>query len=356
MKKRVVVWGTGNVGRPAIRAVISHQNLELVGVVVANPDKVGRDAGDIAGVDPVGVLATNQGHELLAQGVDAVVYTATADTRPQQAMADLLACLSAGVNVVSSAFYAFLYPPLTPSEMAKQVEAACKKGNSSLFVSGIDPGWVMDVLPIFLSAMVSDIEEVRVQEVFNYGLYDQPDVVRHVIGFGLPMDKIPPMLLDFSLRFVWEPMVRLIADGLGQAIESVEIEVERLPLQKTIDVPGMGVFEQGTQGAFRFEVRGICNGRPLIVLEHVTRIDDDCAPDWPYPPEGQGCHRVLIKGTPHLNVSVHGEDPVEPGPAGGGNASAACRLVNAIDAVYLAKAGIVSPLDLPLITGEPQVR
>lgn len=356
MKKRVIVWGTGNVGRPAIRAVVSHQNLELVGVVVANPKKVGRDAGEIAGVDPVGVLATDQGHALLAKGVDAVVYTATADTRPEEAMVDLLACLKAGANVVSSAFYAFLYPPLTPPEMAEQVEAACKEGNSSLFVSGIDPGWAMDVFPVFLSGMVADIEEVRSQEIFNYALYDQPEVVRHVIGFGLPMDELPPMLLDFSLRFVWEPMVRMIADGMGQTLDEVETYVERLPLQKTIDVPGMGVFEEGTQGAFRFEVRGICHGRPLIVLEHVTRIDDDCAPDWPYPPEGQGCHRVLIKGTPHLNVTIHGEDPVEPGPAGGGNATAACRLVNAIDALCLAPEGIVSPLDLPLITGESQVR
>ena len=96
MALRVVVWGTGNVGRPAIRAVLSHSGLELAGVVVASPDKVGMDAGDIAGVDKTGVLATDDATGLLAQGVDAVVYTATADIRPVEAAADLVACLEAG--------------------------------------------------------------------------------------------------------------------------------------------------------------------------------------------------------------------------------------------------------------------
>jgi len=81
VKKRVVVWGTGNVGRPAIRAVLSHRDLELVGVLVANPAKRGRDAGEIAGVAKTGVLASTDARALLAHGVDAVVYTASADTR-----------------------------------------------------------------------------------------------------------------------------------------------------------------------------------------------------------------------------------------------------------------------------------
>src|SRR5690348_8386863 len=170
----VVVWGTGNAGRPAIRAVAAHRDLELVGAVVSNPDKVGRDAGELAFLDPVGVAATDDPGRALADDVDAVVYTATGDTRPDAALADLLGCLRAGKDVVSTSFYPLLHPPSAPRDLLDQVEAACAEGDASVFVSGIDPGWALDVLPALLSGVGAGITEVRVQEVFNYALYDQP--------------------------------------------------------------------------------------------------------------------------------------------------------------------------------------
>ena len=262
MKKRVMVWGTGNVGRPAIRAVLAHRDLELAAVVVANPGKRGRDAGELAGVAPCGVRATDDGAALLARGdLDAVVYAASADTRPQAAYGDLLACLRAGANVVSTAFYPLLYPKTAPPPLKQRVEEACRAGGSSVFVSGIDPGWALDMLPMLLSGVVADLREIRCQELFDYALYDQPDVVRNVVGFGSSLDVLPPMLSDVALRMVWEPMVRILGDGLGRPVDRVETRVERRPLERTLDVPGMGSFAAGSQGAFRFEVRGISGGR-----------------------------------------------------------------------------------------------
>jgi hypothetical protein len=355
MTYRVVVWGTGNVGRPAIRAIAAHRELELVGVVVSNPAKVGKDAGELAGIAPLGVAATDDTSIATADGVDAVVYAATADTRPEDAYADLLACLTAGVNVVSTAFYPLLHPASAPRELLDVVGAACTEGDSSVFVSGIDPGWALDILPALISGVSAGITEIRVQEVFNYALYDQPDVVREVIGFGGSMDQTPLMLLDLSLDMVWAPMVRVLADLLGVEVTDIEIDVERRPLERTIEVDGMGTFEAGGQGAFRFEVRGVVDGRPLIVMEHITRIDDECAPDWPQSSSPGGEHRVQITGHPNLTVSVHGLEPGEPGAAGGGIATAANRIVNAFPAVVAAKAGPLSPLDLPLITGAAQL-
>jgi len=355
MTLKVAVWGSGNVGRPAIRAVLSHAALTLVGVVVSSPDKVGRDAGEIAGVGPCGVMATDDWEAVLAAKPDAVVYTATADTRPEEASADLMACLEAGVNVVSSAFYAFLDPASAPQESLEPVEAACAASGASLLVSGIDPGWVMDILPVVLSGTSSGISENRTREIFNYALYDQPQVVREVIGFGGPMSETPLMLHDFAIEMVWGPMVRLVGYALGKPVESIHIEVERLPLERTVEVNGMGTFESGTQGAFRFEVQGLVDGKPRYVLEHVTRIDDACAPDWPRPPEGSGCHQVLIKGNPDVNLTVHAQDHYDPGAGAGGNASAAAWLVNALPAVCSAKPGVVTVFDLPRVTGAGQL-
>ena len=346
MSIKVIVWGTGNVGRPAIRAVLNHPGLELVAVIVANPDKVGQDVGDLVSLPPLGLTATDDWQAALAAGADAVVYAATADIRPEEAQNDLLACLSAGINVVSTSFYSFLHPQSTAAEVLQPVQDACKTSGASLLVSGIDPGWVMDALPVFLSRATSGITEVRTREIFNYALYDQPQVVREVIGFGGSMEELPLMLHDFAIEMVWAPMVRMVGDALGKSVDRIAVNVERRPLERTIEVEGMGSFEEGTQGAFRFEVVGYHGDTALSVLEHVTRIDDECAPDWPYPPEGRGCHQVIVSGDPTLHVSVHAEDSFEPGAAGGGNASAASWVVNAIPGVVAADPGVVTILDL----------
>lgn len=355
MRKKVIVWGTGNVGRPAIRAVLSHAGLDLAAVIVSDPKKVGRDAGELAGVGDCGVTAVSEWRDVLRAGADALVYSATADTRAEEAIAELIACLEAGINVVAPGFYLYLDPQSSPEEALAPVNAACERSGASLFVSGIDPGWVMDMLPVVLSSASANITEVRSREIFNYALYDQPQVVREVIGFGGSMDALPLMLHDFAIDMVWSPMIKLVGRALEKPIDHCEISVERRPLERTIEVEGMGTFEEGTQGAFRFEVIGFHAGQPLYALEHITRIDDACAPDWPYPPEGAGCHQVIITGSPTLEVTVHGHDPVEPGVAGGGNSSAAAWLVNSIPSVCAASAGVITILDLPKFTGAAQL-
>jgi hypothetical protein len=301
-------------------------------------------------------LATDDHKPVLAAGVDAVVYTATGDTRPEAAWSDLMECLSAGANVVSTAFYALLHPGSVPGQVKEILDSACSSHGNSVLVSGIDPGWAMDMLPVVLSGTVANIREIRSREIFNYALYDQPTVVREVIGFGGSMDELPMMLHDFAIEMVWAPMIRLVGEALGKPVESIEVSVERIPLERTISVDGMGEFEQGTQGAFRFEVKGMHQGTPLYVLEHITRIDEECAPDWPYPPTGQGCHQVLISGDPDLTVTFHAEDHHEHGPAGGGNATAANWIVNSIPGVCAAAPGIVTAFDLHKVDGSAQLR
>lgn len=350
MTLRVAVWGTGHVGRPAIRTILAHRDLELAGVVVADPAKVGLDAGSIADCGVTGVVATDDAGSLLASGVDAVAYCASGDMRPDDALADILRCLRAGASVVTPSIYALYHPASAPAELVARVEEACRAGGASVFASGIDPGWGLDILPLLLTGVAGQVDEVRSQEVMNYAAYHNPGSVRDVIGFGQPMEVTPLMLLPGVLTMTWGSAIRTVADALGVEVEEIREQVERRPLERTIEVPGMGVFDEGTQGAFRFEVQGMVGGRPLIVVEHVTRIDDACAPDWPYPPRGQGCHRVLITGRPDLEVTVVADDG-DGNPAAGGNATAAARLVNAIPAVCAATPGLLGALDLPFIAG-----
>jgi hypothetical protein len=172
--------------------------------------------------------------------------------------------------------------------------------------------------------------------------------VRNLVGFGLPMDNVPPMVMAGVPTMVWGGPIRMVARALGVELEEIREVVERRPLERTV-TNQLGVFDAGTQGALRFEVQGIVGGQARIVIEHVTRIADDVAADWPKP-EGAGAHGVRIKGRPNIELSIESED--ERGDrAGGGNATAAARVVNAIPFVCQAVPGLLDALSVPLQPG-----
>ncbi|MDI2130727.1 NAD(P)H-dependent amine dehydrogenase family protein [Yinghuangia seranimata] len=343
-----VVWGTGNIGRLAIRAVDAHPELELTGVIVNNPAKVGRDAGDLGDLGAtLGVAATDDIEAVLAARPQAVVYAASGDIRPDDALEDICRAIRAGAVVVSPALYPLYDPRNAQPEFIEPAEAAVAAGGGSLFVSGVDPGWGNDVLPLLISGLGSRVDVIRCQEIFDYSTYDQEDSVRNLVGMGQPMDYGPPMLWPDMPTMVWGGQIRLMARALGVELDEIRETVDRRALDETVSTTTMGDFEAGTQGAIRFEVQGIVGGEPRIVIEHVTRIHPSCAPDWPTPPDGAGAHRVVIEGRPHIEVTVEAVD--EGGNrAAGGNATAVGRLVNAIDWLVAAEPGVYDALDVPL--------
>ncbi|MFF2101989.1 dihydrodipicolinate reductase [Streptomyces sp. NPDC058202] len=343
-----VVWGTGNVGRAAIRAVEAHPKLKLAAVLVHDPGKVGRDAGDLAGLDHgLGLAATDDIDAVLTQGPGAVVYAASGDIRPDEALADIARAIRAGAVVVTPALYPLYDQRNAPPEFREPMLAAIADGGGSLFVSGVDPGWGNDVLPLLISGLGTTIDAIRCQEIFDYSTYEQEESVRHLVGMGQPMDHEPLMLAPSIPTMVWGGQIRLMARALGVELDDIRETLERRPLATTVTTRTMGEFAAGTQGAVRFEVQGIVDGEPLIVIEHVTRIHASCAPDWPTPPDGDGAHRVIIEGRPRIEVTVEATDEGENRSAGG-NATAVGRLVGAVDWLVDAEPGLYDALDVPL--------
>ncbi|MDJ0345128.1 dihydrodipicolinate reductase [Streptomyces sp. H10-C2] len=343
-----VVWGTGNVGRAAIRAVEAHPALRIAGVLVHNPDKVGRDAGDLGGLGhDLGVAATDDIDAVLATGPGAVVYAASGDIRPDEALADIVRAIRAGAVVVTPALYALYDQRNAPPEFRDPALAAIADGGGSLFVSGVDPGWGNDVLPLLISGLGTTVDVIRCQEIFDYSTYDQEDSVRYLVGMGQPMEYEPLMLAPTIPTMVWGGQVRLMARALGVELDEIRETMARRALDTTVSTRTMGEFEAGTQGAVRFEVQGIVEGEPRIVIEHVTRIHPSCAPDWPTPPDGDGAHRVIIEGRPRIEVTIEATDEGENRSAGG-NATAVGRLVGAIDWLVDADPGLYDALDVPL--------
>ncbi len=353
MPHRVIVWGTGNVGVPALRIVLSNPALALAGVIVSNPAKVGRDAGELCGWSHTGVRATDDVAAALAVGADAVAYCASGDFRPTEALDDIERCLRAGLNVVSTSVYPLYDPTSAPPELRQRMAAACAAGRASLFVSGVDPGFINDVIPLLLSGLCERVDEIRAFELFNYATYAQPDAVRNLVGMGQPMDATPPMLTPGVPTMVWGGPIRLMARGLGLALDEIRERVVKRPLVRTV-TNALGQFDAGTMGAFRLEIEGIVGGRALLVVDHVTRIVNDIAPEWPMP-KGDGAHGVILTGRPNLTVTFDPEDDAGSA-AGGGNTTAAARIVNAIPFVCAAAPGMLDALQVPLPFGRGLVR
>lgn len=346
MPYRVIQWSTGNVGTYALRHIIDHPELELAGLWVHSAAKVGHDAGTFCERGPTGVRATNDADALLASDADCVCYTATADLRPFEAIEDICRILAAGKNVVSSSVVPLVHPKSFFPEARDRLADACRDGGSSFFTSGMDPGFANDLLPLVVSGLCGRWEEIRIQEIINYATYNQPQVLFETMGFGQPMDATPLLLAPDVISFAWGGTIRLLAEGLGVELDEIRQIYERRPAEKPVTI-GNRTVEAGTMGALRFEVQGIVKGVPRLVVEHVTRIDDALAPEWP---QGNGSYRVLVTGSPAMRLEYefwdeHGDHAV------GGVVLTATRIVNAIPAVCRAEPGLLSALDLPLVTG-----
>ncbi|MCW2794292.1 MAG: dihydrodipicolinate reductase [Nocardioides sp.] len=349
---RVVVWSTGTIGRHAIAGIDAHPHLELVGVWVSNPDKDGKDAGILAGLGrELGVLATTDRDALIALRPDAILHTAMADDRVFECIDDLFGFVEAGINVVSSGPVLLQWPEkILPADLLERLAEAGRTTGASLHVNGIDPGFANDVLPLALTSLSQRIDEVRVMEIADYSTYHQPVVMRDMFGFGRPMDFRALLWEPGILTMAWGSVVRQIAAGLGIALdEPLTEEVERRAAE--VDTPSVsGDIAAGTMGAVRFQLIGKVDGVPRVVLDHVTRTAEDQAPDWPTPAEGGGGYRVVVTGEPMMQLDLthhgeHGDHNVS------GMITTAQRLVNALPHVVAAEGGLVTALDLPLVTG-----
>jgi 4-hydroxy-tetrahydrodipicolinate reductase len=351
MAIRVAQLGTGNVGVHALKSLITNGEFELTGVWVSSAAKAGKDAGQLAGLDAsTGVTASTDLDEVLADGPQCAVYTAMADNRLPEALDDYRRILAAGVNVVGSGPVFLQYPwQVIPEELISPLEEAARAGNSSLYVNGIDPGFANDLLPLALAGTCQHIEQLRCMEIVDYATYDSATVMFDVMGFGKPIDEIPMLLQPGVLTMAWGSVVRQLATGIGITLDEVTEVYRREPAPEDFDIAS-GHVAKGSAAALRFEVRGLVDKRPAVVLEHVTRLREDLCPDWPQPAQPGGSYRVEITGEPcyamDICLSSRNGDHNHAGLV-----ATAMRIVNAIPAVVAAAPGIRTTLDLPLVTG-----
>jgi 4-hydroxy-tetrahydrodipicolinate reductase len=352
MTIRVIVWGTGFVGKMVIEEILDHPDYELAGVIVNDPTKDGRDVGEILGREPVGVVATTDAARALALPADAVAYYGPTAALAARNIENMSAALRAGKDVVSTSMTPFVYPKACPPKMIAPLEEACRDGGTSCFTTGIDPGFANDLFPMTLMGLCGRVDRVRIQEILDYSTYTGD---YGVMGFGEPLEQKALLENPAALVFAWGHTIYMIADAIDAPLDDVDTVYEKWATPEKIEF-AHGSIDAGTCAAVRFEIRGIVGGEPRIVIEHCNRITHAAAPDWPRPRMvDNDAYRVIVEGSPDILQETafrgRGGDP-----NAGGCLATGLRALHAIPAVKAAPPGLLSALDLPLIPGHHNLR
>ena len=342
MTYRVIQWATGTVGIHAVPAIVAHPELELAGLWVHSDSKAGKDAGELCGGAPAGVTATQDADALLALDADAICYMANSDLRPNQVVDDIARMLASGKNVVNTSYVPLLFPNAGGDGVYEKLQAACLEGGSSFYTSGIDPGFGNAGITVHALALCKEVRRVRMLEIVNYATWDNPFTMFEIMGFGKQDPSQSLLLSPGSIALAWGPVLHLVATAIGLQLDRVEETHEILRANEDITIAS-GTVEKGTISGMRFEIIGLVDDEPRIVVEHVTRLRDEDAPDWP---QGHG-YRIEVEGEPHIKIELElSSDLGDHNHAG--CLATAMHVVNAIPHVVRAEPGVLTFLDLPV--------
>ena len=340
---RVIQWATGKVGKVAIRHFVDNPVFELAGVYVTDPEKVGKDAGEIASTPTTGVLATNDVEALVALDADCVHFA------PLVEDIDLVCrLLRSGKNVVTP------LGPFHPTDRYRasleKIGAACLEGGTSFHGSGIHPGFAGDLLPLTLTRLMDRIDCIHVYEIIDH--LANPSKYIEFMGFGrAPADVLANPGRDPNAHLIFAQSMAMVVEALGMTIEDVTSTLELATATGDIAYPG-GVVAEGTVAGQHYEWTAWCDGKPLIVYHCFWKMGDSIEPGWDCGPSG---YRIRLEGHPALNLTLSGVgangEPIYPGLS-----LTALLGVNVIPDVCDAQPGIVTHFDLGVVKPRGLVR
>jgi len=356
MGKRVVVWGTGFVGRMVIPEILPHPEFELVGVGVSNPAKVGRDVGEICDIGPIGLAASDDLDALVALAPDALVHYGPTAAHPVDNIRDISAFLRAGIDVCSTAMTPWVWPAMTlnPPDWIGPITEACQAGGASCFTTGIDPGFANDLFPMTLMGLCAEVHRVRAIEIVDYSNYTGD--YEKEMGIGRPPDYQPMLEHSDILVMAWGATVPMMAYAVGIELDEITTTWGKWVTDEEIKT-AKGVVHPGEVAAINFTINGVYKGEARIQLEHVNRVGVHAAPGWPRGTQ-EDVYRVEINGTPSITqeTAFRFTDGRGRDAAAAGCLATGLRALNAVPAVNDLPPGWVTPLDLPLIPGVGTIR
>ncbi len=304
MTLRVIQWHTGSTGARALEQVIAHRELELVGVLVHSEDKAGRDAGDLVGAPPTGVTTTTDKRSLIELDADVVLHNTRWTPDMSTSDGDVVALLESGKDVIS-VVSGYMCPWAVDRQRALRFVAACERGGSTLFGTGLAHG-LTDWLAVMLTGISASLREIRYTERFDRSDSPRPYAVLEVMGMGKPASEFTPDSPRGALYFhKLLETAAVIAAGLGTSVRSAERGVRLGFADRDIDIPA-GTIARGTVAAVAWSLRAELESGPLVTITGQRSAAPvagwDTTTGWTIEVEGDPSSRVDL----HLAPSVLG--------------------------------------------------
>lgn len=341
-RNRVVAWGTGYLGSQGVAQILRDPALELVGLKVASPAKVGRDAGEIVGSPATGVIATDDERALLALRPDCVAYFADTSGRDEAAVAEMVPFLEQGANLVSISHFDMQYPRHGQSRHVAPLEAAAAKGGATILLTGEEPGFAFGQHLFSILSTTVGVDTIRIVEMSDVQRYGGLESL-NMYGFNGDPARMPPMFTSHVGSSWHVGTLRGIADFLNLTVEDITQTWANAAVDYPIDTAAYGRLAPGRTAATRWTVTAHMRGRPLLTYQKILRMHHEAAPEWERTQLGAGqpgvTHKIFIDG----DTSVR-EELFRPS----GTSATPTIAVNAIPFVCAARPGILLQQDLPL--------
>ena len=325
-RTRVIQYGLGPIGIEAAKRTMGSATLELVGAVDTDPQKAGRDLSEILGVERRTGMAVSDRPSKLFEEVhaDIVVHTTTSFLRDVHGQ--IAEIVSSGINVVSSAEELF-YPRLKSPQLAKELDALATAKGVTVLGCGVNPGFVMDTLPLFATAVCAHVDSVSITRVVDASTRRLP--LQRKIGAGLDPEDFRRRVAEGTLGHIGlVESLAFLADGLGWKRLEVHEEIRPMIAEREITTQYLRV-KKGKVAGIKHTARGTRDGRVVIDLELRMHVGAQEPHDL-----------ILIEGQPRLELRING------GIAG--DVATVSTLVNYIPLVVEAQAGLVTTRDLPM--------
>src|ERR1700757_4579246 len=294
---RVVQWTTGNVGKSSVQAIVANPTLELVGCYAWSPDKVGRDVGELCGIERLGVLATDDIDALIGLEPDCVVYNqmfANVD--------DLVRVLEAGINVVTTSEF------ITGHRLGagrERIRKACERGGSTIFGSGLNPGFI-ELFAIVSAGLSDRIDRVRIVESFDTTIYNSPETEK-IMGFGYPIDYPDRLAVIEEGSGIFREAVLIVADALGVELDDIRCEAKYAQATEDVALPGDWVIAKGCVAGIDVSWRGFVGERDIIEVRGVWTKGQSLEPTWTL---GFG-YNITVEGRPTIKTTLAFEPPAD---------------------------------------------